>query len=277
MTAPAERISAGGDGGAERILGGGGENDGAVVRVGGTVRRPQRPCSPAVHRLLRHLESVGFDGCPRFLGVDDAGREVLSYIPGEVAVPPLPDWARSRRTADSVARLLRDYHAAVASFPGTADIAWNSFVEPKWAGGPLVCHNDPSRSNIVCRDGLAVALIDFDRAAPARREWDLAIAIQQWIPLRGEEDEHDPANAGPRTAARIRGFCDAYGLGAAERPRVLDAIRDSEAASLRILKRRAAEGHPAYQRFLEEGAADRIEARRIWLDRHQEVLLEALR
>jgi len=29
---------------------------------------------------LRHLEAVGFTGAPRFLGIDAAGREVLSYI-----------------------------------------------------------------------------------------------------------------------------------------------------------------------------------------------------
>ena len=33
-----------------------------------------RPSSPAVHALLRHLESVGFDGAPRLLGVDERGR-----------------------------------------------------------------------------------------------------------------------------------------------------------------------------------------------------------
>jgi hypothetical protein len=262
---------------AEEVLAGGAENYGAVVRVGDTVRRPLRPYSPAVHLLLRHLESVGFDGAPRLLGLDDAGREVLGYIPGEVAMAPIPDWARSRRTADSVARLIRDYHAAVASFRWPPDTPWNSFVEPRWAGGQLLCHNDPVRSNIVCRDGLAVALIDFDRAAPALPEWETALAIQQWIPLRGEEDEGDPRNAGPRTAERIRGFCDAYGLDAVRRPRVLDAIRDSEAASRTMLEKRAAEGHPVYQRFLREGAAERIEARRVWLDRHEELIREALR
>jgi hypothetical protein len=262
--------------GAEEVLAGGAENYGAVVRVGETVRRPLRPYSPAVHLLLRHLESVGFEGAPRFFGIDDEGREVLGYIPGDVPAAPIPDWARSRRTADSVARLIRDYHAAVASFRWPPGTPWNSFVEPRWAGGGLLCHNDPVRSNIICRDGLAVALIDFDRAAPALPEWEIALAVQQWIPLRGEEDEDDPSKAAPRTAARIRRFCDVYGLEAGSRLRVLDAVRDAEAASLRMLRKRVAEGHPAYLRFLREGAADRIEARRIWLDRHEEMIRAAL-
>ena len=65
---------------AEVLLHGGITNAGLVSRVGDTVRRPWRPTSPATHALLDHLERVGFDGAPRFLGVDDRGREILSYI-----------------------------------------------------------------------------------------------------------------------------------------------------------------------------------------------------
>jgi hypothetical protein len=67
----------------ERVLQGGDVN--LVVRVGDTVRRPTGPWSPAVHALLRHVESVGFDGAPRFLDVDERGREVLSYVDGDAA------------------------------------------------------------------------------------------------------------------------------------------------------------------------------------------------
>ena len=54
------------------------------VRVGQTVRRTGNPWSPAVLDLLRHLEREGFAGAPRALGFDDQGREVLTYIEGEV-------------------------------------------------------------------------------------------------------------------------------------------------------------------------------------------------
>ncbi|WP_208322959.1 hypothetical protein [Mumia sp. ZJ1417] len=35
--------------------------------------------------MLRFVEAAGFDGAPRCLGTDHAGRQVLSYVPGEVA------------------------------------------------------------------------------------------------------------------------------------------------------------------------------------------------
>ena len=59
-----------------------------IVRVGDTVRRPLHRNSEFVHALLRHFEAVGFDGAPRLLGIDEQGREILSYIDGRVFVGP---------------------------------------------------------------------------------------------------------------------------------------------------------------------------------------------
>ena len=33
--------------------------------------------------VLLHLERVGFDAAPRWLGLDDKGRDILSWIEGE--------------------------------------------------------------------------------------------------------------------------------------------------------------------------------------------------
>jgi len=79
-------------------------NAGLVIRVGDTVRRPLRPTSLATKALLDHLEGTSvFDSAPRYLGVDDCGREVLSFIPGQVALPPYPDWALTDDALISVA------------------------------------------------------------------------------------------------------------------------------------------------------------------------------
>jgi hypothetical protein len=53
-----------------------------VVRVAETVRRPLPADPDYVHGLLLHLERCGFEGAPRFLGIDSRGREILSYIEG---------------------------------------------------------------------------------------------------------------------------------------------------------------------------------------------------
>jgi len=96
------------------VLTGGTANRGNVVRIGDTVRRPLRETSPAAHALLGHLERAGFPGAPRFLGIDEEGREVLSYIEGVAPTPPYPPWALTDRALVEVARLLRDFHDVVA-------------------------------------------------------------------------------------------------------------------------------------------------------------------
>jgi hypothetical protein len=84
------------------------------------VRRTAGPHSPLVHALLTHLESVGFEGAPRFLGIDGSGREVLSYIDGidgEVAGRPRP-WIADETRLASIGRLVRAYDDAPGG-PGT--------------------------------------------------------------------------------------------------------------------------------------------------------------
>jgi hypothetical protein len=53
-----------------------------AVRIGATVRRPAGPWTPTVHALLDHLESHGFLA-PRARGIDEDGREILSYLEGD--------------------------------------------------------------------------------------------------------------------------------------------------------------------------------------------------
>ncbi|MGY1632018.1 aminoglycoside phosphotransferase family protein [Geodermatophilus sp. SYSU D01186] len=165
----------------EVALVGGTANRGEVVRVGDTVRRPLRPTSPATHALLRHLADVGFAGAPRFLGLDDLGREVLSFVPGTAVTPPYPPWALTDEALDSVAALLRDYHRAVGSFD-PSPYAWPASPPDPFAG-ELVSHNDVNLDNVVFRGGRAVALIDFDLASPGSRVWDVACAVRLWAPL----------------------------------------------------------------------------------------------
>lgn len=257
------------------VLAGGVSHHGRVVRVGDTVRRPVGPWTPAVHALLRHLEQVGFEGAPRLLGADHE-HEVLSYIPGEVAAgTPPPTWARTEALAASVARLLRRYHDAVRSFDFSAWTTWATFVPEAHRSGGLLGHNDTVRSNVVVRDGAAVALIDFDRAAPSSVVYELAVAVGQWIPLRGEEDD-DPAASGLRTGRRLRSFLDAYGAAASERHEVLAVVAENEERNMVTLTGLVAAGSAPYAALVEGGAFERIGQRQAFLRRHRDVLQAAL-
>src|SRR5690349_17523292 len=121
----------------------------AVVRVGDTVRRPVLPWTATVHELLRHLESVGFTAAPRVLGIDEQGREILTYLEGDSG----PDgWDRVADEAGltAMARLLRDYHQAVAGFRPSASASWATHPGPV-ADGELICHGDFGPWNLVWR------------------------------------------------------------------------------------------------------------------------------
>ena len=253
-------------------LRGGFTNAGLVTRVGDTVRRPQRPTSAATHALLEHLEHVGFDGAPRFLGVDDQGREILSYIPGQAVMPPYPDWALTDEALVSVAELLRRYHDAVASFDPAGHV-WPHPVPEAYRGG-LVSHNDPNLDNVIFSAGRAVALIDFDLAGPGSVIWDVACAARLWAPLR---DEHDtPRQLRGLALGRLRTFADAYGLPVSDRPQVVDAMLGAHEWCYDIVRAAVSEGHATFEAIWSGGDSARAERTQRWLAEHGAPMRAAL-
>ncbi len=173
----------------------GGRTTPGVVRIGETVRRPPMINSAFVRRLLHHLAAVGFDGVPRSLGCDGNGRDVLSWIEGEVPAELSPE--HSDAVLGSAARLIRRYHDATAPLLGAAAAVA--------AGLEVICHNDLSPCNFVFRAGLPVAIIDFDAASPGTRAHDLGYAVWLWLNLGCTE------RAAPEQRRRLDVFLDAYG------------------------------------------------------------------
>ena len=256
----------------EVLLEGGFTNAGLVTRVGDTVRRPRHATSPAKHALLEHLERVGFDGAPRFLGIDERGREVLSYIPGEAAIEPHAAWALTDEALVGVAELLRRYHDAVATFDASAH-RWPSPVPEAFRSG-FVSHNDPNLDNVIFSGGRPVALIDFDLAGPGSAVWDLACAARLWAPLRDARDT-PPALAG-RVLDRLRLFLDAYGLPARERPRVIDALMPAQEWCYDVVRAAVASGHPTFGRVWRGGGRLRADRTRRWIAEHDAELRRAV-
>jgi Phosphotransferase enzyme family len=258
---------------AEVPLLGGTANRGHVHRVRDTVRRPLRPTSPAVHALLRHLADVGFDGAPRVLGIDADGREVLSYIPGEAVTAPAPRWGLTESALRSVGQLLRRFHEAVAGFD-PRPYSWPNSPYPPFDGGGIT-HNDPNLDNVVFRDGRAVALIDFDLASPGDPLWDVAGCARMWAPLRLPADTPDERRH--RELRRLRVLVDAYGLEPERRARLVDAVRGNHDWMYRLVRDGARDGVPGFAAYWTPQTALRAERARVWLERNEDALHEALR
>jgi hypothetical protein len=209
----------------EEQLGGGITNAGRVVRVGPHVLRPSTPHSGSIHAFLGAVRHAGFEAAPTPIGIDEDGRERLVFIDGDVPVPPYPDWSQSDTALASIARLLRRLHDAASGFDAQG-LTWDDdLADP--AGGTLVCHNDVCPENVVFRDGTAVALLDFEAAAPGRPVYDLAHLARLCVPI---EHEFDQARLGWRPAdrpARLGLVADAYGLDRHGREEQLPAMNDA--------------------------------------------------
>lgn len=236
--------------GEQRLVGG---NTGGAVRVGDTVRRHAGPWTPSVHALLRHLEGIGFDRAPRALGFDELGREVLSFLPGETVgtTRPWPGWAHSDEALRQVARWLRDFHIAVASFVPPDTAIWRE--GGSWRPGLVVGHNDAAPYNAAWTDGRLAGFFDWDFAAPVTPEWDLAFTAFAWVPLHARHVvTAEGFTAFADRPRRLRLFLDTYGW-AGPSDRFIDTVRDRVRASAEGIRRTAAAGDPAYRRLIEQG------------------------
>ena len=259
----------------EQALVGGMDPAAGVRRVGDTVRRPARRSSPAVRALLQHLEEVGFDGAPKFLGVDEQGRDVLAFLDGDVALPPYPAWALTDAALASLGRLLRRFHEATATFDQASVKAWShEWADPQ--GGPVVCHNDLFPENVVLRHGRVVAFIDFAEAAPGRPLWDLAIAAEEWAPVHapGARLHHPDQLDGVR---RVGLLAHAYGLGPERAEELLDVIVQERARQIAHVRAEAAAGRePWASHWAETDAEGRAAADDAWLRDNRAALLRSI-
>jgi len=174
----------------------GGRTTSGVVQVGDTVRRPISPNADFVHGLLRHLESRGFRGAPRYLGMDAQGREILTFLPGEVP-QELGEFSDAQCVA--AARLLRSLHDA------TTDCTLRGSNE-------VVCHGDASPCNCVFVDGIPQGFIDFDSAHAGTREDDVGYAAWLWLDI-GNRDL-DPKVQGHRLCDFVSAYDPAARLDA---------------------------------------------------------------
>jgi Phosphotransferase enzyme family len=260
------------------ILVGGVANAGRVVREGGDVVRPSSPHSASVHSFLRAVRATGFDGVPEPVSVHE-GRERLRFIPGDVPVPPYPGWAQSDASLGSVAGLLRRFHEASVLVPVDPGWSWDTDMAEHGHRPPgrVVCHNDVCLENVVFRDGVAVALLDFDFAAPGEPVWDVAKLARMCVPV---DDPAGAARDGWRdldVASRLRLVADAYGLDAPEREDLMASLDAIIARGGQFVRRQLDAGHPGFIEMVDRmGGMARFDIRRSWFDANKARLRQAL-
>lgn len=256
---------------AEELLTGGNSN--RVVRVGETVRRRTGPHSPAVHRLLVHLRERGFARAPRFLGIDERGREILGYLPGEAGAYPMPASVRSDRAMRATAAMMRDFHDATVDLVGL-DLPWawsaRAGTEPT-----VICHYDLAPYNVVYDGTEPVGMIDFDAAGPGRRVDDIAYFAYRFAPLVADSNFSDGGwDAGIDRFDRLRQILDVYPTD--ERLLIPDIVIERLTGMRQWILDRAAAGDEAVRVHIREDHAG-VYARDIaWVEENRGRLVAAL-
>ena len=171
----------------------------------------------------------------------------------------------------ALGRLLRRLHEASTGWVPPPDARWGGIpgvpgdgVVPLFDEPELISHQDYCPGNVVFRDGLPAALIDFDLARPTTRVSDVVNALAHWAPLKAPEDR-DPALRGQDPVERARLLVDAYRMTADQRAQIVPvALR--RARNVVLTMRAAADVDPVFRRWWDEGLQDRLPRALAWLE-----------
>ena len=188
----------------------GGLEDARVFRVGDTVRRPAGAWTPTVQTLLAHLQRKGFPA-PRPLGLDDKGREIVSWIPGRAGLWPWPPALLAKDGARDVGALLRRYHHAAADFVPPSPAIWRHGAQ-EVAPGEIVLHGDFAPYNLIWEGDRLAGVIDFELARPGRPIEDAVFSATRVAHLRPDGFAAQLGFAvEPDRRARLGAFAQGYG------------------------------------------------------------------
>lgn len=212
-----------------------------IVRVGNTVRRQPKGNAAFVHDLLLFLEDRGFRFAPRFLGTDEHGRDILSYLEGQTW--PGSGSGLSDDLLVQAARVIRSYH----------DVTAGSRLAQ---GHEIVAHHDLGPHNTIFHENQLVGFIDWDDAAPGTRLRDLANAVYCYVDV-----SHWANQTADVQARRIQPMCAAYGW---DDPIAL--VNDFEADVQQALRNHEQAGRTgAVKVFQEEASWMRLRAQELRL------------
>jgi Phosphotransferase enzyme family len=255
----------------EELLAGG--NVSNVHRSGDTVRRELKPESIKIHTLLKYLENKGFAFAPKFLGIDEENREILTFIEGEAGNYPLKKYMWSNEALIEIGKMLRLYHEAVSGFP--MDESWQP-IDNTPQPFEVVCHNDFAVYNIIFKHEKPAGIIDFDHAAPGPRLWDIAYALYTCVPLSrlyhtetGEAVYYDRSKDAERIKQRVALFFQSYDMEGLEQG-YLEMVLLRIEGLCKTIRRKAGEGDKAFQKMIEEGHLEHYQKELQFIREHGE-------
>jgi thiamine kinase-like enzyme len=202
------------------------------------------------------------------LGLDEHGRQVLTFISGTVAWPDHFHLLDPDDRLQQATRLIREFHDAVADFTPPPHARWQTLIPAD--GADIIAHHDLAPWNLVVND-TQWAFIHWDLVAPGTRLWDLAYAIHAFVPLsanpefrRGDSDR------------RLRLVADTYRLTETQRYEIVPLLARRTQAMHTFLAAQAANGTQPWARLWQEGHGDAWWADSEYIAKRQHQWREAL-
>lgn len=191
----------------EEVLKGGQSNE-SVVKIENTVRRVTSENSEFVHKLLKLLEYKNYPYAPRLLGIDDKGREILTFVDGKTVSVNLND-----EQLKKIVLMIKQLHDTTAG----SELCGNMEV---------ITHCDLAPWNTIIKDNEIIGFIDFDGSQPGKRVDDLAYFLWTFLELGSVNTDN------VKQFKRIKMLCDIYGFKSIKE--LVDAILEQQYKVLSI-------------------------------------------
>ncbi len=160
-----------------------------VVKIDNFVHRPCCKNSIFVHDVLRWLEKKNITTAPKFLGIDEHGREITSFLEG-YSPDNLGDFTHMQLY--EAGKIIRHLHDSLSDFPGCSEVQ-------------TVCHNDLSPCNFMFVHEIPYAVFDWDSALIGIPSDDLAYAVWMWCDIGNEENS--PIETGKKAKTMLDAYC----------------------------------------------------------------------
>ena len=247
---------------------------GKIIKEGNCVVRPSNVWTKEVHKFLNYLLEHGFTEIPVPYGINEAGKEVVSFAEGVVYNDELPDFILRDEILEAVAKRMVHYHEIGAAYVDklSGNEAWMLKTQYPIE---VMCHGDIAPYNTTFVGTELGGMIDFDTLHPGPRLWDIAYAVYRWVPFVSPEnpDYHDGAEEQIR---KLKVFADAYGLGEQERKKLPEMMIARVESLMEFMREQATAGNEDMARNIAEGHLDLYINDVAYMRTHMEAMAEGM-
>ena len=202
---------------------------------------------------MNHLTNNDFQYSPKYLGVDDKGREKMTYIHGQQMNHTKIDMGLMRQAL----RVLRQFHDILSV--------------PELSGEQeTLLHTDFAPWNLIVNEGKLVGVIDLDDVKPGRRLYDVAYICWNFLDIGSEGSDFTEEEIFKYLPVLI----NAYGV--IETSDFVDVLLSEQHRILKGRERRVEEVEEGEEKEYRKGICVEIKNQMEWVKKHRENIEKVL-